>query len=286
MTPRKIISTVPSTDVNMGNLITRQPLPTRNIQQLDPFLLLHHTGPVKFPPGNNGLPFAPHPHKGFETVTFIFDGAVEHKDSTGVKSIIHRGGVQWMTAGRGIVHSENLPKSMQMDGATVEYIQLWINLPAKLKNTPARYHGIQAGDISEVILDNDMGKLRIISGELWNTIGVHGSLTGIQAYEIYLNKEAMIDLPVIEGHEILFYILDGNLSIQGEEINSHHLIRFNSSGNYLPIKASSDTKILFCSGDPISEPVVSHGPFVMNTQSEIMVAMRDYQMGKMGMVID
>jgi quercetin 2,3-dioxygenase len=286
MTTKRIKQVISGSPVDMGGLITRQPLPSGRVQQLDPFLLLHHTGPTQFEPGNRGLPFAPHPHKGFETVTFIFDGAVEHKDSTGIKSTIKKGGVQWMTAGRGIVHSENLPYEMQEKGATVEYIQIWINLPSRLKNTPAKYHGVQANEIPELTLANSMGKVRIISGSYDTITGPMKSLTGVHAFELYLQPEAELDIPVSSGHQVLFYILEGSAIVDSSAIEMHQLARFEDNGDNIHIKVKDFTRIILCTGAPIGEPVVSHGPFVMNTQSEIMAAIRDYQMGKMGMVID
>lgn len=274
-----------SANVDMGNLLTRQPLPSGVVQQLDPFLLLHHTGPTEFEPDNRGLPFAPHPHKGFETVTFIFEGAVEHKDSTGHQSTIKTGGVQWMTAGRGIVHSENLPKEFIDNGGIVEYIQLWINLPAKYKSVPAKYQGLQKNDIPEVILPDGAGKLRVVAGEFSDTKGAANSLTGIEAYELYLEPNKELNIPVAPGKEILFYVLNGTVEIDGQVLLGHQGVQFDLEGDAILIRTKETSKILMCTGDPIGEPVVSHGPFVMNTQTEIMQAMRDYQSGKMGMVI-
>ena len=282
---RKIKRILHSADVDMGDLLTRQPIPSGVVQQLDPFLLLHHTGPTEFEPDNRGLPFAPHPHKGFETVTFIFEGAVEHKDSRGHQSTIKTGGVQWMTAGRGIVHSENLPKEFLDNGGVVEYIQLWINLPAKFKSVPAKYQGLQKDDIREVTLPDDAGKLRVIAGAFSGANGAANSLTGIEAYELYLEPGKEVIIPVTSGREILFYVLNGKIEVDGEELVGHKGVQFDSEGDEIIIQSRDTSKILICTGDPIGEPVVSHGPFVMNTQTEIMEAMRDYQSGKMGIVI-
>jgi len=287
MRERTIKRVIPTSNINMGGgLITRQPLPAGVVSQIDPFLLLHHTGPKTFEPDNAGLPFAPHPHKGFETVTFIFDGAVEHKDSFGFQSIIEKGGVQWMTAGKGIVHSENLPKSMKKEGATVEYIQLWINLPSKFKQNKPHYQGIQKEAIPEIELKDDAGKIRLVSGEMDGRVGPANSLTGIGAYECYLNAGKDIELPVEPERDILFYILEGSVQIGNTRIDSHHLIQFGQTGDVLKFSTNEYSRILICTGYPIGEPVVASGPFVMNTQTEIMEAMRDYQMGKMGILIE
>lgn len=284
MDKRQVKRVISSMNVDMGGLISRQPLPNGPVQQLDPFLLLHHTGPKTFEPENRGLPFAPHPHKGFETVTFIFDGAVEHKDSTGVQSTIHKGGVQWMTAGKGIVHSENLPNSMIEHGGEVEYIQLWINLPAKYKSLNAKYHGLQKADIPEVSLGDDFSKVRVVSGSYDGVDGAHDSVTDIQAFEIYLSANGEVKLTPPAEHQVLFYVLEGDLEVNGHQVSAHQLVQFSTEGSDIEVQAKTKSRMLYCTGSIIDEPVVSHGPFVMNTQTEIMEAMRDYQSGKMGII--
>lgn len=270
----------------MGNLLTRQPLPAGSLDYLDPFLLLHHTGPFEFLPGNAGLPFAPHPHKGFETVTFIFDGAVAHKDSTGIESTIFSGGVQWMTAGKGIVHSENLPSDMKRNGGQVEYIQLWINLPAQLKKLPPLYQGIQADAVPVVELSDAGSKVFIFAGEAYGQKGPAKSVTGIQARVYQLEANDVHTVQIEEGREVLFYPLDGIFEVGSTKIKAHHLPIFSREGNSLTVKAVEKGRFLLCVGDPIGEPMVSHGPFVMNTETEILEAMRDYQQGKMGILFD
>jgi len=284
---RTIKRVLPSSTVNMGGgLLTRQPIPGDAVQQLDPFLLVHHTGPKAFAPENQGLPFAPHPHKGFETVTFIFEGAVEHKDSTGHHSTIHTGGVQWMTAGRGIVHSENLPKEFIENGGTVEYIQLWVNLPARFKSVPAKYQGVQKEDIPEIVLPENGGKIRIIAGSYQGSKGPAQSITGIEAFELYIPSGKTVEFPVETDRQILFYLLNGSVTVDDRTILPYQAVQFQNDADSISFTAEEDTRILLCTGIPINEPVVAHGPFVMNTQTEIMEAIRDYQTGKMGMVIN
>ena len=276
---------VSSEHINMGGgLITRQPLPAGALSQLDPFLLLHHTGPLNYPPFNDGLPFAPHPHKGFETVTIIYEGAVEHKDSLGLQSVIETGGVQWMTAGKGIVHSENLPSSLRELGATVEYIQLWVNLPAKLKHVPAKYQGIQAESIPVIQLERDAGVVKVISGNFLEGKGPVNSITDIAMMTYDLNGGKDFDLTIPERKQTLFYLLKGQLQWGENRINSHELVQWEGNGE-INLKILESSKLLVAYADRIDEPVVAHGPFVMNTQTEIMQAMRDYQMGKMGVLI-
>jgi len=283
---RSVKRILASSTVNMGGgLLTRQPIPGVEVQQLDPFLLVHHTGPKTFVPGNQGLPFAPHPHKGFETVTFIFEGAVEHKDSTGFHSTILKGGVQWMTAGRGIVHSENLPKDYIENGGTVEYIQLWINLPAKSKSVPAKYQGVQNEEVQIVQLPDGAGHIRIIAGQLDGKTGPAQSITQIEAFELYISRGKKVSLPIDRNRQILFYLLNGEVAIGDDRVQPYDAVQFSNDGDTLEFEALEESRILLCTGEPINEPVVSHGPFVMNTQTEIMEAIRDYQTGKMGVVI-
>jgi redox-sensitive bicupin YhaK (pirin superfamily) len=280
------VKTIASETIRMGNLLTRQPLPVGKLDYLDPFLLLHHTGPFTFPPANAGLPFAPHPHKGFETVTFIFDGAVEHRDSTGEESIIRTGGVQWMTAGKGIVHSENLPYDMREHGGKVEYIQLWVNLPAKYKGVKAKYQGFQSADIPKVRFGEAGSSLAVYSGAFGETRGPVDSITGVSAFVLDLKANDQFRYSIVSGKEILLYQLSGKAKVLDVETEAYEIVQLVDKASELHISALTDSRFLLCIADPIGEPVVSHGPFVMNTETEILEAMRDYQMGKMGILFN
>lgn len=282
---RKVVDVINASPVNMGgDLTTWQPLPKGQLNQVDPFLLLHHTGPDVFPPNNNGLPFGPHPHRGFETVTFIFEGNVVHKDSTGIVSKIEKGGVQWMTAARGIVHTENVSEDFRISGGDVEYIQLWINLPAKFKMHEPSYNGLQRKDIPQLTTDNGKVKINVIAGKYEDTDGPVHSLTDIHAQTLFMDNDASLMLKTAENRNVLLYVMNGEAIINDRQVKGRQLVQLDNSGEDINIKTTDFTKILYCTGLPINEPVVSHGPFVMNSSEEILQAIRDYQSGKMGVL--
>jgi redox-sensitive bicupin YhaK (pirin superfamily) len=274
--------------VSMGNqLVTYQPLPHSGLPYLDPFLLLHHTGPVEVDPHGPGLPFGPHPHRGFETATFIFAGDMRHHDSRGHSNVTYPGGVQWMTAGRGIVHSEGLSKALQEAGGIIEYIQLWINLPARLKMEQPSYQGFEKVAIPQVATNDGKGQISVFAGTFNQVTGPIRSITNIQASTIYLKSGGKLSLLVDFQRTVLFYVLHGQVIVNDDTIvGGHMLVEFSAAGTTINLQAESETTILFCSGIPYQEPMVSQGPFVMNTQTEIMEAMRDYRMGKMGVLYD
>lgn len=268
----------------MGEHQMFQPLPSHEIDTLDPFLLLHHHGPHEFKAYNQGLPFGPHPHRGFETLTLIYDGAVEHTDSQGYKSIIENGGIQWMTAGRGIVHSENLPESMREHGGKLEIIQLWMNLPAKFKMIAPNYQGFQKEEIPVVVSSDKKIITQVIAGEHKATKGIAKSITDLSVFNIMAKVGGQENFEIKEDETVFVYILDGEVLINGKLAIRHQILEFDDYDNSIEIKFKTESKILICSGKPLNEPVVSQGPFVMNTTTEILQAMRDYQMGKMGIM--
>jgi redox-sensitive bicupin YhaK (pirin superfamily) len=268
----------------MGEHQMYQPLPSSEIESLDPFLLLHHHGPHDFKAYNQGLPFGPHPHRGFETLTLIYEGAVEHADSQGFKSIIKKGGIQWMTAGRGIVHSENLPENMRVHGGELEIIQLWMNLPAKFKMIAPNYQGFQNEEIPFVISSDKKVSTQVISGEHKGIRGIAKSITDLSVFNIIAKLGGQENFEIKVDETVFIYILDGELLINGKLAIGHQFLEFDNSQNTIEVKAQTDSKVLICSGKPLNETVVSQGPFVMNTTTEILQAMRDYQMGKMGIM--
>ncbi len=275
---------LPSVDVQMGPHTIGQPLPSNKIDQLDPFLLLHHFGPKQLGPDKEPFYVGAHPHRGFEPITFVYQGSVEHKDSLGNHKVISAGGVQWLTAGRGIVHAEGAPESLVIEEGTVEIIQLWINLPASKKMNPANYQPFQKEEIPVLKLENDMGEIQVVSGELNGLKGPIKSLTNISAYNAYLKKGAQFKFNFKEGEQVLIYQLNGNSRLNNIELLSKELIAFKLEGTAVEILAEENSVFLVISGLPLEEKVVSWGPYVMNSQSEILEALRDYQMGKMGML--
>jgi quercetin 2,3-dioxygenase len=280
---RKIMIISSGMRINHGKLTMYQPLPANRLDYADPFLLLHHHGPLNFEPFNDGLPFGPHPHRGFDTVTYIYEGNVVHKDSRGHESTIQKGGVQWMSAARGIVHSEDISPELKESGGEFDIIQLWINLPGKLKMSEANYQGIQAEEIPKIEFDEGKSRVFLVAGEWGDQKGPAKSKTDVVSANIEMDGGSEIILPNNEGYRAFVYIRNGKASLAGNSLTERQMAYFDSEPGMI-LKADSDTKILFCMAQPLNEPMVSHGPFVMNTQTEILQAMRDYQMGKMGVL--
>ncbi|WP_298553922.1 pirin family protein [uncultured Algibacter sp.] len=271
--------------VNMGPIQLRQPIPTRTIDNIDPFILLHHYGPYEISEQNNPFDLGPHPHRGFEPITFLIQGEQLHRDSLGNESVVKAGDVQWTTAGRGIIHAEAPTKSFVQKGGTLEGIQLWLNLPAEKKMMEANYQHIANDDFNVVSSEDDKVKIQIIAGELDSINGRIQTQTAVNAFMIDITKESKYDIKVPSLHQSTIYLLKGDVLINDSEslkINENQLIEFNQDGDGFSIIGNEDSKLLFLSGEPINEPVTTYGPYVMNTQTEIMEAMRDYQMGKMG----
>lgn len=274
--------------VDMGGLPIRQSLPSQQVQQVDPFLLLHHAN-VKAPkhvsPDKAGV--GPHPHRGFSPVTFIFQGAVHHRDSRGNDSVVYAGGAQWMNAGMGIIHSERPSTDIHEIGGRQEIIQLWINTPAKHKMDQPAYFPISAKDVPSKKNEDGMVTVNIFSGEILNVKGPVPSQAVVNAATLEFKQGGKISIPIPADHNALIYLLDGQLNVDGFGlVEGLHLVHFKNDGDGISIQAKEDTRVLLLSGLPLNEEVVSHGPFVMNTQTQIMEAMRDYQMGKMGVLIE
>jgi quercetin 2,3-dioxygenase len=265
-------------------LDTYRVMPTRNvpIDAMDPFLFLNHHGHQLYPAHNSGLPFGPHPHKGFETVTFIVEGDLVHKDSTGFNSNIREGGIQWMTAGSGIIHSELSSEEFKEKGGPLEILQLWVNLPARLKNTKPHYIGLQKGEIPELVLDEGRVVLNIVSGTWEGQEAPVQSLSDVHLSTIQLKKGGKIKLDVAAERTVLFYTIKGKVIVNGSEAETHDLVEFDKEGETIEISAAEDALVLLGHALPTQEPVIAHGPFVMNTQEEIRQAFVDYQQGKFG----
>lgn len=266
---------------DIADLVTRRPLPGPGVAQVDPFLFLNHHGPQVYPPNNRGLPFGPHPHRGFETVTFILQGNLAHYDTGGHESVIEAGGVQWMTAGSGLVHAEVSPPEFKQSGGPLEILQLWVNLPARLKMTEPRYSGVQKEQIPLVLLPDGAGTLALISGAFGGSQGPIHSLTGVFMSVVHLGPGGRAELPAPAGRSVFFYVARGRVSISDAAVEQWHLVELNDDGDSVAVEAGGEgATLLFGHADPIREPVVAHGPFVMNTQAEIRQAIVDYQAGK------
>ena len=271
--------------VNMGPIRLRQPLPTGEIEMVDPFILLHHYGPYEITEKSNPFDLGPHPHRGFEPVTFLVQGEQLHRDSLGNESVVKAGDVQWTTAGRGIIHAEGPTKDFVKKGGTIEGIQLWLNLPAEKKMMEANYQHAKHEDFRVVTSEDGKVDTRIITGNLNGTFGRIASQTAVNAFMIEANEGGEQTISFPDSHQGMLYLLKGNVKVNGSEVlelNQNQFIQFNQDGTGVSIEAGTNSLLLFLSGEPINEPVSTYGPYVMNTQSEIMEAMRDYQMGKMG----
>ena len=267
---------------DIGDLVTRRPLPGPTLDLLDPFLFLNHHGPQTYPPHNRGLPFGPHPHRGFETVTFILDGELAHRDTGGHESIITAGGVQWMTAGSGLVHAELSPEDFMRRGGSLEILQLWVNLPARLKMTAPKYTGLQAGDIPSFTTDQGRVTVDPVSGEWDGHAGPVAPPTDVQMAVLRFAPGGTLRLNVAAGRTVFLYVVRGRITVGGGAADAFRLVELNDDGDAVEIGALGDALVLFGHAPPLHEPVVSHGPFVMTTREEIMQAIRDYQAGKFG----
>ena len=279
----KIIQRVhPAVRDDIGDLITQRPVPSRHLDQIDPFLFLNHHGPQVYPPHNHGLPFGPHPHRGFETVTFILDGELAHRDSAGHESVIGPGGVQWMTAGSGLVHEEVSPRAFMERGGPLEILQLWVNLPPALKMTPPRYVGLQRDRIP--VMESADGKVRVhlVSGTYGGATGPVESLTGVFLATVEMQAGARLHIDGLLDRNVFLYVIRGVIQGVPETVSAFHLAEFEPEGDELDILADHDSVLLLGHALPIREPVVAHGPFVMNTHAEIQQAILDYQAGRFG----
>ncbi|QCK16574.1 pirin family protein [Mangrovivirga cuniculi] len=266
----------------IADLKTWRAMPTQDINNLDPFLFLNHHGPQKYGPDNNGLPFGPHPHRGFETLTFVLQGDITHKDSVSGESVINAGGIQWMTAGSGLIHAEVSSDEFKKEGGMEEVIQLWLNLPSKLKMTEPNYLGLQKDKIPAVKTEDGLGTVHLVSGHYNGEKGPVESLTGLFTSTINLSEKGEFQIELPDDNQVLLYVINGNIDIDGHQGQTHQLIELSLEGNELSFFANEDSQLIFCFGKPFNEPIFAHGPFVMNTAEEINQAIDDFQSGKLG----
>ena len=250
---------------------------------LSPFLLLDHAGPVEFEPAAKPRGVGEHPHRGFETVTIVYQGEVEHRDTAGNGGKIGPGDVQWMTAASGLMHEEFHSGEFTRRGGTMEMAQLWVNLPAKDKMSPPRYQPIVASDIPAVGLADGAGRVRVIAGRYEGRKGPAETFTDVNVWDVALaaGKSAAFSLP--EGHTAMIALLRGALRVDGtHDVRAGQVVQFDRSGTDVRLEASADATFLVLTGEPIDEPSAGYGPFVMNTRDEIMTAISDLQQGRFG----
>ena len=252
-------------------------------KHISPFLLLDHAGPADFAPTQARRGVGQHPHRGFETVTIVYKGEVEHRDSTGAGGTIGPGDVQWMTAAKGILHEEFHSEAFAQKGGALEMVQLWVNLPAKDKMTDAGYQTILDGDIPSLPLADNAGSLRLIAGEFAGKQGPARTFTPIDVWDVRLNAGKAVTLDLHAGRNTALVVLKGTVQVNGQElVREGQLALFERDGDQLALESNNDAMFLLLSGEPIDEPIVGHGPFVMNTEQEIHQAFADFQSGQFG----
>ncbi len=247
-----------------------------------PFLLLDYASPTRFEPTTARRGVGQHPHRGFETVTIVYDGEVEHRDSTGSGGVIGPGDVQWMTAGSGILHEEFHSQGYAQRGGPFEMAQLWVNLPAKDKMTAPGYQGIVDAQIPSVALPGGAGRVRVIAGEFDGARGPARTFSPMNVWDVRVAAGQRVALPQPEGWSAHVVVMAGSVRVNGTELHERQMATLGTSGTAVDIDAATDAKLLLLAGEPIDEPVVGYGPFVMNTQQEIIEAIDDFNAGKFG----
>lgn len=250
-------------------------------QHLSPFLLLDYAGPYSFDPTTAKRGVGQHPHRGFETVTIVYEGEVEHQDSTGAGGKIGPGDVQWMTAAGGIVHEEYHSRDFARSGGNFEMVQLWVNLPAKDKMSTPGYQTLLDKEIPAIPLAGDAGKLRVIAGEYDGHKGPARTFSPINVWDVRMSHGHSMRFDVEEGHTLALVMLRGTVQVNGQQVvRDAQLVTFDRTGGAIEVEANSDAMFLLLSGEPLDEPIVGYGPFVMNSQQEIEQAFADFNSGR------
>lgn len=278
---RQIVRDIPQHWVGDGFPV-RSLLSYADGNQFDPFLLLDYAGPHRFAPSNSTRGVDEHPHRGFETVTIVYQGELEHRDSSGSRGSIGPGDVQWMTAAGGIVHEEYHSDRFAKEGGTLEMVQLWVNLPAKDKMSSPHYQGILDSRIPRLSLPGDAGTARVIAGELMGTRGPAITYTPVNTWDLHLNVGRTAELSIPQSHTSLLVVQSGSVTVNGSPVKAVELVSFGLSGTTVTLQGDSAARVLVLSGEPLREPIAGQGPFVMNTREQIREAMQDYQSGRMG----
>ncbi|MEL6183285.1 MAG: pirin family protein [Myxococcota bacterium] len=283
MTERTVVQTVTAhRQTEGGGFVVRRPLPTAGLADLDPILLVDEMGPVEYGPGEAvGAP--DHPHRGFETVTYILEGEGAHADSAGHHGTIGPGDVQWMTAGAGVVHREMPSEQVLRDGGRVHGFQIWVNLPRAKKLVPPAYQEVPAAAIPEVTTADGRARVRIIAGEALRARANIGTHTPILFHHWMLDAEAQVELPVPEDHNLAAYVFEGSVKVAEDVVREGQLAVLDR-GEMVRLSADRWAQLLLLGGRPLGEPVARMGPFVMNTPAELGQAFEDFQAGRMGQI--
>jgi len=252
-------------------------------ERISPFLLLDNAGPMQFAPTDKRRGVGTHPHRGFETVTIVYAGEVAHADSAGNSGVIGAGDVQWMTAARGILHQEYHSEAFARQGGTLHMAQLWVNLPAKDKMSAPRYQAIVNADIPRIALPNEAGTLRVIAGDYQTIHGAAKTYSPVNVWDLQLNADKAVYLQSPATHTTILVVLQGNVTVNDQQVvAANQIVLFQHNDEELKIHTNEATVALLLTGEPLNEPIVGQGPFVMNTQAEIRQAMVDYHAGRFG----
>lgn len=255
-------------------------------ERMSPFFLLDFNAEVNFPPSEISRGVGVHPHRGIETITFAYKGSVAHHDSAGNSGVINPGDVQWMTAGGGVLHKEYHEKSWDQKGGAFELVQLWINLPKKHKMTPAKYQSILHAKKPKVELANNMGVVHVVAGDYNGMKGIADTFSPVHIYDIHLNPGGKVDFTLPANFNSGILVVDGEIMINEARVPENHYVQLRNEAGEIHIQANKKTIMLVLSGEPLNEPYVSYGPFVMNTEEEIRQAIDDYNAGKFGFLQD
>ncbi|MCF4100544.1 pirin family protein [Gillisia sp. M10.2A] len=254
-----------------------------DMERMSPFIMMDYNSKHYFSPTTQARGVGVHPHRGFETVTLAYQGKIAHHDSAGNSGVIAQGDVQWMTAASGILHKEYHEEEFSKAGGDFQMVQLWVNLPAKYKMTPPKYQGIANADINKVTLPNNAGIVEVIAGEYHGTKGSASTFTPVHMQNAKLNEGGKVKFSFPANYNTVILVIEGEVKVNNEEtVGTDKLVLFENEGEDFSIEATEDAIVLVLSGEPIDEPIAAHGPFVMNTQQEIIQAFNDVNMGKFG----
>jgi len=255
-------------------------------ERMSPFFLLDFNAQVDYPPSEISRGVGVHPHRGIETITFAYKGSVEHHDSKGNYGIIGPGDIQWMTAGGGVLHKEYQEQTFIKNGGAFEMLQLWINLPKKHKMVPAKYQSIVHNTKPNIELPNDMGTIYVVAGEYRGVKGIAKTYSPVNMYDIHFNSHADFSFTLPASFNSGILVVDGSVSVNGHDVDENHYVQLKNEKGDIHIKAKKKGILLVLSGEPLNEPYVNYGPFVMNTKEEITQAIEDYNAGKFGFLKD
>lgn len=253
-----------------------------DMKRMSPFFLLDYGAKIEFPPTDVPRGVGVHPHRGFETVTIAYHGKVAHNDSAGNSGVIEEGDVQWMTAASGVLHKEYQEEEWSKKGGLVQMAQIWVNLPAKYKLSSPKYQSLKHTDFNRYTSPDQNSEVEVIAGNYNGTLGIATTFTPIEMYNVSVKNGSTIEFSFPQNYNTGLLVVEGNVIVNGKAIPTDHFVLFNNDGSSIQLQSTEDAKVLILSGEPIQEPIVAYGPFVMNTKQEILDAYEDLSKGKFG----